>query len=346
MAANVVNGVEKHVTQRTLHAGIYAPIPTFFLPDSEDLDIPSYEAHVVRVASAGVGPLLAGSMGEAVHLSPVERITLIKVARKALDTRGLTHVPLIVGTGAPSLRETHELTKAAADAGADAVIVIASGYFAGAMTKDSLKDYFLQIAKRSPVPVMLYNFPAASGGIDLDSELISELALESTNICGIKLTCGNVGKLTRIADVVAQPSFQTKRADLPTPVPFLVLGGFIDFLTPSTFANGHGAITGLANVAPHAITHLFELSQASRKDLSKLPEALRLQGTIARADYAVAKIAIPATKFILEKMYGYGGVPRKPLAGLTEAAMKEVWENQYVKDLVALEREISGKLVN
>lgn len=77
-----------------------------------------------------------------------------------------------------------------------------------------------------------------------------------------------------------------------------------------------------------------------------MPEALRLQGTIARADYAVAKIAIPATKFILEKMYGYGGVPRKPLAGLTEAAMKEVWENQYVKDLVALEREISGKLVN
>lgn len=32
--------------------------------------------------------------------------------------------------------------------------------------------------------------------------------------------------------------------------PFLVLGGFVDFLLPSSFSNAHGAITGLGNVAP------------------------------------------------------------------------------------------------
>jgi L-threo-3-deoxy-hexylosonate aldolase len=64
------------------------------------------------------------------------------------------------------------------------------------------------------------------------------------------LSCGNVGKLTRIADDVSQPSFMTEYPRRNIDAPFLVLGGFIDFLTPSTFANGHGAITGLANVAP------------------------------------------------------------------------------------------------
>ena len=36
---------------------------------------------------------------------------------------------------------------------------------------------------------------------------------------------------------------------------FLVLGGFADFIVPSAFVNGHGAITGLANVAP--VSHPF-----------------------------------------------------------------------------------------
>ena len=38
--------------------------------------------------------------------------------------------------------------------------------------------------------------------------------------------------------------------------PFLVLGGFVDFLVPTTFANGHGTITGLANLAPVRIIAL------------------------------------------------------------------------------------------
>lgn len=32
--------------------------------------------------------------------------------------------------------------------------------------------------------------PGASGGIDLDSELITEIAKEARNTIGVKLTCG------------------------------------------------------------------------------------------------------------------------------------------------------------
>ena len=80
------------------------------------LDLPSFEAHVTRIATAGVGPLIAGSMGEALHLSHAERVRLIHAARNALDKAGLPNVPLIVGTGAGSTRETIELTKEAAAA--------------------------------------------------------------------------------------------------------------------------------------------------------------------------------------------------------------------------------------
>jgi len=158
-------------------------------------------------------------MGEAIHLSHSERITLIQTARKALDSIGLTEVPIIAGTGAGSTRETIELSKAAAQAGADYAIVIASGYFAGALSGNNpaLKAFWKEVAEKSPIPVMIYscecilileprdkNFalsvcshadtshdlpvPGASGGIDPDSDLITDLARECPNICGVKLT--------------------------------------------------------------------------------------------------------------------------------------------------------------
>ncbi|KAJ7940553.1 dihydrodipicolinate synthetase [Mycena leptocephala] len=341
MAASV-NGVHSSVS-RPLKAGVFAPIPTFFLPDSEDLDLSTFETHVVRIASAGVGPLIAGSMGEAIHLSHAERIALIRAARKALDAAGFPTVPLIVGTGAASTRETIELTAEAAQAGADYAIVIASGYFAGALTSGALKAFWTEVAEKSPIPVIIYNYPGASGGIDLDSDLITDLAMECPNICGVKLTCGNVGKLTRIADAVSGTAFTSTYPRKNPKAPFLVLGGFIDFLTPSAFANGHGAITGLGNVSPYAIRKLFDLSEAARTDLNLLPEAQRLQGIIARADYTIAKTSIVGTKFLLEKLYGYGGTTRKPLPPISPAAAQALWEHPHTQALVVLERQLSGK---
>lgn len=349
MVTNGVNGINGHHSAiRPLKAGIFAPIPTFFSPDTEDLDIPSFEAHLVRIAQAGVGPVIAGSMGEAIHLSRAERVALIQTARKTLDNAGLHNTPVIAGTGAGSTRETLELTKEAAAAGADYVLVIASGYFAGALAGDreALKTFWVEVSEKSPVPVMIYNYPGASGGIDLDSDLITDLAKECPNICGVKLTCGNVGKLTRIADDISQASFATDHPRRNVHAPFMVLGGFIDFLIPSTFANGHGAITGLANIAPLSITRLFQLCEAARKDLSLLPEAQRLQGIIARGDHTIAKTGVAGSKYLIERLYGYGGLPRRPLLPVPPAAAKALWEHRHVQDLVKLEWELRGKASN
>ncbi|KAH7913736.1 hypothetical protein BJ138DRAFT_1001685 [Hygrophoropsis aurantiaca] len=344
MTTNGVNGHHASVS-RPLKPGIYAPIPTFFLPESEDLDIPSFEKHVVRIASAGVGPLLSGSMGEAIHLSHSERATLIKVARKALDKEGLVNVPIIAGIGAGSTRETIEFAQEAGAAGADYAIAIASGYFAGALAgnKKALKAFWVEVSSKSPIPVMIYNYPGASGGINLDSDLITELAIDCPNICGVKLTCGDVGKLTRIASTVSDSSFASIHPRTNKNAPFLVLGGFADFLLPGSYSNGHGAITGLGNIAPYSIAKLFELAEASHTDSALLPEAARLQGIVGRADATIAKASISGTKYLLEKLYGYGGLPRKPLPPIEPAAAEALWEHSHTRDLVRLERELSGK---
>ncbi len=75
-----------------------------------------------------------------------------------------------------------------------------------------------------------------------------------------------------------------------------------------------------------------------------LPEAQRLQGIIARADYTIAKASISGTKFLLEKLYGYGGNPRRPLPPIEASVAAALWEHPHTVELVRVERELSGKL--
>ena len=124
---------------------------------SFSIDLQPFSAHILRLIKANVRPLIAGSMGEAIHLSHTERKTLIQTARRTLDDAGFTDVPIIAGTGAGSTRETIELCHEAAEAGADYAITIASGYFAGALNPKALKAFFTEVAAKSPIPVIIYN---------------------------------------------------------------------------------------------------------------------------------------------------------------------------------------------
>ena len=141
--------------------------------------------------------------------------------------------------------------------------------------------------------------------------------------------------------------------------PFLVLGGFTDFLTPAAVAGGHGAITGLANVSPASIARLFELTskaipststftssspgEYTAESVIALAEAQKLQGVAARADYTIAKAGIAGTKYLLEKLYGYGGAPRRPLPPINPEDGQRLWEHPDTIALVEVERQLTGK---
>lgn len=98
-----------------------------------------------------------------------------------------------------------------------------------------------------------------------------------------------------------------------------------------------------SSVQQNAINHLFELTQASQKDLALLPEALRVQGIVARADFTIAKASITGLKYLLEKLYGYGGLPRKPLPPIDAGAGQTLWEHPHTQAALTLERELTGK---
>jgi len=98
-------------------------------------------------------------MGEAHHLSPEERVAVIKATRETLDAAGFPSLPIIAGTGVGSTRETIARTKEAAEAGADYAIVIPSGYFAATLGPDrkALKRFFQDVTEASTIPIMVYN---------------------------------------------------------------------------------------------------------------------------------------------------------------------------------------------
>lgn len=93
----------------------------------------------------------------------------------------------------------------------------------------------------------------------------------------------------------------------------------------------------------YALVKLFELSEAATKDATRLHEAQELQGIIARGDFTIAKASISGTKFLTDRLYGYGGLPRRPLPPIDREDAERLWEHPHVQELIKTERELSGK---
>jgi len=302
-----VNGAP--AAARSPRPGVYAPTIVLFTKDGkQDLDLEALAAHAVRLARSGMdGLVIQGSNGEAVHLTHEERSLTVRTIKKALDDADFPNFPLIVGTGASSVRETVQLCRQAYDDGGDYVIVLPPCYFTALMTHEAIIDYFRSVADESPLPVMIYNFPGVTHGIDLSSDVLLELAAHP-NIVGVKLTCGNIGKVARIVPAVNRDEFA-------------VLAGLVDILYPAMMAGASGAIGGLANVVPKTVARAYELIRtgADKKEL------LKVQKLMADADAVVSKTGVIAgTKYALELFYGYGGEGRRPIQPPTEEIKKMV----------------------
>lgn len=269
-----------------------------------------------------------------------ERVKLIQTARVALDKNGLQGVPVVAGAGAASTRESILLARDAADAGAAFVLAIPPGYYAGNLMANKMaavKQFYIDIAAASPVPVILYNFPGVSGGIDMDSDLIVDVVRAAPNVCGAKLTCGNVGKLTRITAQVQSPEFQAKYPRSFGSEPFQVIDGFIDFLLPSISSGSAGAISGLPNLAPRVCVKLWDLCQKVH-DPASYNEAQDLQNLVSLADGIQLKVGIPGMKKLLNRQFGYSALPRRPLLPMTDEEAVPMFSHEFLNKLIELEK--------
>ena len=313
------------VTQSSSHdplnVGIYVPTVAIFT--AEDLiDQAATKRHATRLINAGVAGLVThGSNGEAVHLDHAERQLINRITRAAMDAVGKGELPLIAGCGAQSTRETIQLCLEAANSGATHVLVLPPSYYGGILSIDMVLQHFRAVADASPLPLLIYNYPGACAGLDLSSDAILALA-EHSNIVGVKLTCGNTGKLAR---VVAH----TKGTN------FRVFGGSADFIVQTLAVGGHGSVAGLANISPRACVQILDLWRDGRQ-----AEAVRLQEVVARGDWVAIQGGFVAVKAALQRYYDYGGDPRKPCAVLDGKALET--QMRDLKELVDSEHSMEA----
>ena len=174
--------------------GIFPPITTPFYPDG-NVYFKKLESNVERYSRTPVtGMVVLGSTGEAILLSDQERRNVLKTAREAAAPNKV----LIAGTGIESAIETLRLTEYAAELGYDVAMVRTPHYYKKQMYPANLLAFYRTVADRSPLPVIIYNFPQATG-YDMPAEIVIELA-EHPNLIGIKESSGEVEKVRKMVE--------------------------------------------------------------------------------------------------------------------------------------------------
>ncbi len=279
--------------------GVLAPIPTPFRDDA--VDVAALERNLASwVASELTGIVVLGTNGEAAHVDDDEAARLIEVTRQ--------HVPaertLVAGAGRESRRATIAAVRQAGTLGVDVVLVRPPSFFSVLLGVDDLRDHFRAVADASPVPVLLYNFPAAFG-VNLSVDLVAQLA-EHPNITGIKESSGNVFQVSQLVSAT-RPEFQ-------------VIVGSAQTFYASLCVGAVGGVLALACVQPALCTQLRALTLAGRHD-----EALALQRRlIPLALLVTTGFGVPGLKAALDLLGYVGGEPRRPLSPCPEAGVEEI----------------------
>jgi dihydrodipicolinate synthase/N-acetylneuraminate lyase len=174
--------------------GIFPPITTPFYPDGE-VYYKKLEVNVERYSRTPIaGIVVLGSTGEAILLSDQERRDVLKAALAAATPNKV----MIAGTGIESAHETLRLTEYAAELGYDAAMIRTPHYYKKQMHPANLLAFYRTVADRSALPIIIYNFPQATG-YDIPAEVVIELA-GHPNVAAIKESSGNLDKVKTMVE--------------------------------------------------------------------------------------------------------------------------------------------------
>lgn len=336
--------------------GIFTPITTPFYPEG-NVYHKKLESNVERYSKTPVaGIVVLGSTGEAILLSDEERREALKTAMAAAAPNKV----MVAGSGIESAVETLRLTEYAAELGYDIAMVRTPHYYKKLMQPASMLAFYRFVADRSPLPVIIYNFPQATG-YDIPAELVIELA-EHPNLIGIKESSGDVEKVRKMVAAtrhVKRSATVTETFDAVTPrmlkqaagngggelvtigggkpsssavnvvsgiktrqkeVGFQVLVGAAQKLEASLEAGAVGAILAFADPAPTACYEIYAAWKEGDGALAKLKQ----ERIVKAAQRIVGELSIPAVKYAMDFNGYYGGPVRLPILPLTGELKKEV----------------------
>lgn len=279
--------------------GVFAPITTPFDVASGDIAPQHLKDNVARHFADGLdGVVVAGSTGEAPLLDPDEHRRAVAWTREATPQGKW----LIAGTGAESTRQAIALTKGAAEAGADAVLVRPPSYFP-AVAARALANYYRAIADASPIPVLVYNIPKYTH-VQLPPELLEELSTHA-RVVGVKDSSGDLKNLAAYREAAPQ---------------WAVFVGSGSLLLPALELECDGGIVAVACYAARLCAELLTAFHAGDRDT-----ASALQNRIGPLDKEiVSKLGPAGVKAAMDAVGLYGGPPRPPLAPLSEPDRERV----------------------
>jgi len=282
--------------------GTFLPVTTPFDPVTGDVDVVAFRTNLrswFQHPLAGI--LIAGSTGESVFLDDDEVESLLSAARDTVPEDRI----LIVGTGTESTRHTIRKTQRAADAGADAVLVMPPAYFKGAMSDEVLARHYRAVADASPIPVIVYQVPLRLSTLEFSTALVAELS-RHPNIVGIK---DSRGKLDLVGELVEQCADD-----------FQVLVGAGTLLYGGLEIGAVGGIVAVGVMAPAQAAEISVAFFDGRK-----ADAGRMQELIGPVhSQIVGGMGVPGVKAALDLLGLRGGSPRPPLAPVVDARREEI----------------------
>ena len=276
--------------------GICVPLCTPFSRDGDSLDEGALRSHIDWMIESGVQIILAcGGTGEFAYLREAEKRRVTEIACE--HAAGRAHV--FAQTSAINTADTIANSKAAADAGADAIMVLPP-YFEGP-TMDGVKWHYEKVARAVPLPLVVYNIPQNTN-IDITPEIFAEL-MKIENIQYIK---DSTSSLVRIQQLVATGGKIFNGGD---PIAFQAL-----------LAGCIGCIWGAVNAMPRQAVELYRLVSSG-----KLAEAARLWQNLLPAQlFFWTHDYNPSIKAATTLAGRRIGECRKPLQPLSESDLGEL----------------------
>ncbi len=229
-----------------------------------DVDWAALSSLVERQTEDGTDWLVpCGTTGETPTLTHGERNQLLDTVIAAVDGRcppaepdrpgqcsaakpdGTGRCRVMAGTGSNCTADTVEMSKAAASAGADAVLVVTPYY--NRPTQEGMFRHFAAVAEAVSLPIVLYNVPGRTG-VNLSNETVARLRAEFPHIAALKDASGVVDGVT----------------DLLQRCEIIVLCGDDVLTWPMMALGASGVISVLSNIDPKSMKSL--VAAASRGD--------------------------------------------------------------------------------
>lgn len=283
---------------------IHGVLPPLITPFSESgsVDFEAFGRNIERMNDTGLcGYLVLGSNGETPYIDEKDKIELVRLCAKKAAPGKL----IMAGTGLESTSSTVELTRRAADAGAQCALVLTPSYYHEQMGDDAQIAYFTAVADQSPIPILIYNVTKFTH-INISPAAVSRLS-QHPNIIGMKDSSGNIAGLIGYMTAGLDPEFNLMVGTASAWYPALCIGV-------------RGAVMALANCCPRECVQVQTLYEAG-----KYTEALALYKRMFPVNACVTgKLGVPALKHACDCLGFEGGHPKSPLLPLTEEQRGQV----------------------